>query len=166
MLFRSLTITFPKSVGQLPMYYNHKPSAQFNDYVSETVQPLYKFGFGLSYTNFSYSNLQLSADKINPDGTVTASVDVTNTGKVKGDEIVQLYIHQKVSSVTRPVLELKGFQRISLAAGETKTVHFTIDKTKLSMWNYNMKYTVEPGEFEIMIGKSSGDYIQKILTVE
>ena len=161
-----LTITIPKSVGQLPMYYNHKPSAQFNDYVSETTQPLYKFGYGLSYSNFSYSNLKLSSDKINPDGTVTASVDVTNTGKVKGDEIVQMYIHQKVASVTRPVMELKGFERISLAAGETKTVNFTIDKSKLSFWDYNMKYTVEPGEFEIMIGKSSGDYIQKILTVE
>ena len=161
-----LTITIPKSVGQLPLYYNHKPSAQFNNYVSQDIQPLYKFGFGLSYTNFTYDNIQFSSDKIDKDGTVDVTVDVTNSGKVKGDEIVQLYIHQKVASVTRPVMELKGFERISLNPGETKLVHFTIDKSKLSFWDYDMHYTVESGDFEIMIGKSSGDYIKKVLTVE
>ena len=161
-----LTITVPKSVGQLPMYYNHKPSAQFNDYVSEDALPLYPFGFGLSYTNFTYSNLKFSADKIKAGESVVVSVDITNSGKVKGDEIAQLYIHKTVASVTRPVLELKGFERITLEAGQTKTVQFTVDKSKLAFWDYNMKFTVEPGEYEIFVGKSSVDLNKKILTVE
>ncbi|MFP5040881.1 glycoside hydrolase family 3 N-terminal domain-containing protein [Parasediminibacterium sp. JCM 36343] len=161
-----LTITIPKSAGQLPMYYNHKPSAQFANYVSQDVQPLYQFGYGLSYTNFAYSNMQLSADKMKADGSITVSIDVTNTGKLKGDEIAELYIHQKVASVTRPVMELKGFERFSLEAGQTKKISFVIDKSKLAFWDYNMKYTVEPGEFEIMVGKSSADYFKTVLTVE
>ena len=161
-----LTITVPKSVGQLPMYYNHKPSSQFNNYVSEDVLPLYPFGFGLSYSTFTYSNLKFSADKINAGESVVVSVDITNSGKVKGDEIAQLYIHKKVASVTRPVLELKGFERITLEAGQTKTVQFTVDKSKLAFWDYNMKFTVEPGEYEILVGKSSVDLTKKILTVE
>jgi beta-glucosidase len=161
-----LTITVPKSVGQLPMYYNHKPSAQFNNYVSEDALPLYPFGFGLSYTNFTYSNLKFSTDKIKAGESVVVSVDITNSGKVKGDEIAQLYIHKKVASVTRPVLELKGFERISLEAGQTKTVQFTVDKSKLAFWDYNMKFTVEPGEYEIFVGKSSVDLNKKVLTVQ
>ncbi len=161
-----LTITFPKSVGQLPMFYNHKPSAQFHNYISQDVLPLYPFGYGLSYTTFSYSNMKLSADLMQAGEEVTVSVDVTNSGKMKGDEIVQLYIRDKVSSVTRPVKELKGFERISLEAGETKAVEFTIDASKLAFWDYNMEYTVEAGEFEIMIGQSSADLISKILSVE
>ena len=161
-----LTITVPKSVGQLPMYYNHKPSAQFNNYVSEDALPLYPFGFGLSYTNFSYSNLKFSADKIKAGESVLVSVDITNSGKLKGDEIAQLYIHKKVASVTRPVLDLKGFERITLEAGQTRTVQFTVDKSKLAFWDYNMKFTVEPGEYEIFVGKSSVDLNKKILTVE
>jgi beta-glucosidase len=161
-----LTITFPKSVGQLPMYYNHKPSAQFMGYVSEDELPLYPFGFGLSYTTFKYSNLKFSSDKIKVGETVTVSVDVTNTGTVKGDEIVQLYIHDKVASVTRPVKELKGFERISLEPGQTKTVTFKVDKSRRSFWDINMNYSEEPGEFVIMAGKSSADFIQKTLIVE
>jgi len=160
-----LTITIPKSVGQLPLYYNHKPSAQFHDYVSQDVLPLYPFGFGLSYTTFTYSNLRLSSDKISTEQSVEVSVDIINNGNVSGDEIVQLYISDKVASVTRPVLELKGFDRINLKVGETKTVKFIIDKSKLAFWDYNMKYTVEPGEFDIIVGKSSTDFIKKTLTV-
>ncbi len=161
-----LTITFPRSVGQLPMYYNHKPSAQFHGYVSMPSTPLYPFGFGLSYTSFDYKNLRFSSDKMSLNGKTEVMVDVTNTGKMKGDEIVQMYINDKVASVTRPVQELKGFERISLNAGETKTVTFTIDPSKLAFWDYNMKYLVEPGQFDIMIGKSSADYIKGTLTVE
>ncbi len=161
-----LTITFPKSVGQLPMYYNHKPSAQFTNYVSQDILPLYPFGYGLSYTNFSYSNIQLSSDKMKANGRVTVTVDITNTGNRRGDEIAQLYIHQKVASVTRPVMELKGFERFSLEAGETKKVSFIIDKSKLAFWDYKMNYTVESGQFEIMVGKSSVEYLKKVLTVE
>jgi beta-glucosidase len=161
-----LTITFPRSVGQVPMYYNHKPSAQFHGYVSMESTPLFPFGFGLSYTVFEYKNLRFSSDKIKSDGKTEVMVDVTNTGKMKGDEIVQMYINDKVSSVTRPVQELKGFERISLNAGETKTVTFSIDPSKLSFWNLEMNYVVEPGQFDVMIGKSSAEYIKGTLTVE
>jgi beta-glucosidase len=161
-----LTITIPKSVGQLPMYYNYKPSARYIDYVSQDVQPLYPFGFGLSYTTFDYKNLRFSSDKIKNGEGVEVLVDITNSGKVKGDEVVQLYIRDKVSSVTRPIKELKDFSRISLNAGETKTVKFTIDPSKLAFWDINMKHVVEPGEFEVMFGKSSVDFISKTLLVE
>jgi beta-glucosidase len=161
-----LTITIPRSVGQLPMYYNHKPSAQFQNYVAQESTPLFPFGYGLSYTNFNYRNLRLSAEKMKVNGNTFASVEVTNTGKMKGDEIVQLYIRDKVSSVTRPVLELKGFQRISLEPGESKIVRFPINKESLAFWNSAMKYVVEPGEFEIMIGGSSVNQEKILLTVE
>lgn len=160
-----LTITFPKSVGQIPMYYNHKPSAQYHDYVSLDSKPLYPFGFGLSYTNFDYSPVSLSADTIAANQNVTVSVKVTNSGSMKGDEIVEMYIHDKVASVTRPVLELKDFKRISLQPGESKTVSFIIDSSKLGFYNKDMKFVTEPGEFEILVGKSSQDLQKKILTV-
>jgi len=148
-----LTISIPRSVGQIPIYYNHKPSAQFFEYVAEKNTPLYPFGYGLSYTNFSYSKPSVSGR--------TVSISVTNSGIVAGEEIVQLYVHQKVSSVTRPLKELKDFSRIHLEPNETKTVSFLIDDSKLAMWNKEMKYVVEPGVFEIMIGKNSND-TQKI----
>jgi len=152
-----LTITFPKSAGQLPMYYNHKPGAQFHDYLSQDIQPLFHFGFGLSYTRFQYENPQLENEKIKLNSSTKIKIDVKNIGKVAGDEIVQLYIHDKVSSVTRPVKELKGFQRISLNPGESKTVTFEITPDQLAFHNIDMKYVVEPGEFEIMVGSSSRD---------
>ena len=130
------------------------------------VQPLYPFGYGLSYTTFAYDKLKLSAEKIKNGESVQVSVNVTNTGKMKGDEIVQLYIRDKVSSVTRPVKELKDFKRISLEAGETKTVQFTIDPSKLAFWDINMNFVVEPGEFEVMIGRSSVDLLTKTFVVE
>lgn len=152
-----LTITVPKSAGQLPLYYNHKPSAQYMDYISQDINPLFHFGFGLSYTKFSYSDLILEQPVINKNKSTVVSVKVKNTGKVPGTEIVQMYIRDKVSSVTRPVKELKGFERISLDPGKTKTIRFEITPDKLAFHNINMHYVVEPGEFEIMIGSSSRD---------
>lgn len=161
-----LTITIPKSVGQLPLFYNHKPSARYINYVSLDVQPLYPFGYGLSYTTFAYDKLAFSSDKIKNGETVLVSIEITNTGKMKGDEIVQLYIRDKVSSVTRPVKELKDFKRLTLEAGETKTVQFTLDPSKLAFWDINMNYVVEPGEFEVMVGRSSVDLLSRTLLVE
>ena len=158
-----LTITFPKSSGQLPMYYNHKPSAQFHDYLSQDINPLFSFGFGLSYTSFRYGKPTLEEKIIKTKESTRVLVDVTNTGKVAGDEIVQLYIRDKVSSVTRPVKELKGFQRVFLKPGETKTVKLDITPAKLAFHNIDMKFAVEPGVFEIMTGSSSRDEdLQKI----
>ena len=152
-----LTITFPKSVGQLPMYYNHKPSAQFADYISQDVNPLFHFGFGLSYTAFRYGSPRLARTSIGKNESTTVTVEVTNTGTRTGEEIVQMYIRDKVSSVTRPVKELRGFKRISLRAGETSVVTFGIDPEKLAFHNVEMKFVVEPGIFEIMTGSSSRD---------
>ena len=152
-----LTITFPKSAGQLPMYYNHKPSAQFADYISQDINPLYHFGFGLSYTDFRFGSPHLANSSIGRDESTTVTVEVTNTGNTAGEEIVQMYIRDKVSSVTRPVKELRGFKRIALNAGETKMVTFRIDPEKLAFHNIEMNYVVEPGIFEIMTGSSSRD---------
>lgn len=152
-----LTITVPKSSGQLPMYYNFKPSAQINEYLSQDNLPLYHFGYGLSYTRFRFRNLHLEKEKIKSNGSTKVKVEVTNSGKLAGDEIVQMYIRDKVSSVTRPVKELKGFKRISLKPGETKTVTLEIKSEHLAFHNIDMKYIVEPGEFEIMVGSSSRD---------
>jgi len=149
-----LAVSFPRSVGQLPVYYYHKPSAK-RGYLYTSSEPLFPFGFGLSYTTFSYSKPKIESAKIEPAGKTTVSVIVTNTGKVAGDEIVQLYIHDLVSSVTRPVKELKGFERISLAPGQSKTVSFAITPDKLSFLNQSMERVVEPGMFDILIGGSS-----------
>jgi beta-glucosidase len=161
-----ITISFPKTAGQIPLYYNHKPSAHPIDYVTVDTKPLYPFGFGLSYTSFTYSNLRLSQRKMNADGSVTVSADITNTGKIAGDETAQLYIRDKVSSVTRPIKELRGFERISLQPGQTKSVFFTIDKSSLAFWDGNMNFSVEPGFFDIMIGSSSEDLKSIELLVE
>jgi beta-glucosidase len=166
-----LTITYPRSTGQVPVFYNHKPSAQFFDYVTEERMPLFPFGHGLSYTTFNYSKPRVKpAAAVKKTGLAsmeptevygTVEVDITNTGSMKGDEIVQLYIHQKVSSVTRPVKELKDFTRITLEPGQTKTVSFTIDAGKLAFWNADMQYGVEDGVFECMTGRNSAD-LQKV----
>ena len=149
-----LAVSFPRSVGQLPIYYNRKPSAK-RGYLYTSNEPLFPFGFGLSYTTFSYSKPKIETAKIEPAGKTTVSVTVTNTGKIAGDEIVQLYIHDLVSSVTRPVKELKAFERISLAPGQSRTVSFVITPDKLSFLNQSMERVVEPGMFDIMIGGSS-----------
>ena len=152
-----LTVTFPRSVGQLPAYYNRKPTAR-RGYLFTSKEPLFPFGYGLSYTTFDYTNLKLSLAQIRPQDQTKVSVTVSNTGKRAGDEIVQLYIRDLVSSVTRPVMELKDFKRISLAAGESKIVEFTITADKLSFLNLNMETVVEPGWFDVMVGTSSVKY--------
>jgi beta-glucosidase len=159
-----LPVTFPRSVGQLPMTYNEKPSAH-RGYLFDSKDPLFPFGFGLSYTTFEVGAPRLSASQIGRDGTVTVTVDVRNTGKVAGDEVVQLYIHDVVSSVTRPVKELKGFRRVSLAPGASTSVQFTLGPDALALWNQQMKRVVEPGEFTILAGPSSVDLKSTTLTV-
>ncbi|HEX4793269.1 MAG TPA: glycoside hydrolase family 3 N-terminal domain-containing protein [Humisphaera sp.] len=157
-----LPITIPRSAGHIPAYYNHKPSAR-RGYLFDDVTPLYPFGFGLSYTSFSFSAPRLEKQKIRRGDWARVSVDVTNTGKVRGDEVVQMYIRDRVSSVTRPLKELKGFVRISLEPGATKTVTLPITPDHLSFYDVDMEWTVEPGEFEIMVGNSSRDAdLQKV----
>jgi beta-glucosidase len=159
-----LPITFPQNVGQLPAYYNHKPSAE-GEYLLTVNGPLFPFGWGLSYTTFKYENLRVSPEKIGLQGQTTVRVDVTNTGKVGGDEVVQMYIRDQVSSVTRPVKELKGFRRIRLAPGEAKTVEFTLGPDALSFYNEEMRRVVEPGLFDVMVGGNSVDLTKTILEV-
>jgi beta-glucosidase len=149
-----LSITFPKNVGQLPAYYSKKPT-RHRSYVNSDMTPLFPFGYGLSYTSFEYGKPELNKSEIHNNEDVKASVVVKNTGKYKGDEIIQLYIHDKVSSVTRPIMELKDFARITLNPGESKKVEFTITPDRLQFYNLEMKRVVEPGEFEVLIGPAS-----------
>jgi beta-xylosidase len=149
-----LTITFPRSVGQLPDFYDHKPSRN-RSYIFASREPLFPFGHGLSYTTFKLDNARVEPAEIAPNANATVSVDVTNTGDREGDEVPQLYIHQRVSSVTRPVLELRGFQRVHLRPGEKTTVIFTLTPESLALWNEDMRFVVEPGMFDILLGTSS-----------
>jgi beta-glucosidase len=159
-----LTISEPRSVGQLPDYYYQKPSAK-RGFLGSSVEPLFPFGWGLSYTTFRYSNLRATPDTIGAEGQTKVSVDVTNTGARRGDEVAQLYIHEKVSLVTRAVKELRGFHRVSLDAGETKTVEFTLGPGELSYLNREMQRVVEAGTFEAMVGGNSVDLISTNLNV-
>jgi beta-glucosidase len=156
-----LPMTFPRDPGQLPLYYNHKPSGCRShwqgDYIDMSVTPLFPFGHGLSYTQFAYSNLQITPEAVAPTGTVTISIDVKNTGPREGDEVVQLYLSDRAGSVTRPVRELKGFKRITLQPGETKTVIFKVPVTHLAFYNRAMEVVVEPGAVDVMVGSSSAD---------
>jgi len=160
-----LPVTLPRSVGQLPMFYNKKPSAR-RGYLFDTTDPLYPFGYGLSYTKFELGAPTLSAATIKPGGTTTVSVEVKNAGARAGDEVVQLYIHQPIASATRPIKELRGFQRVSLQPGESRTVTFNITPESLRYWNAEMKRVVEPGAFEIMTGDNSVDLKKALLTVQ
>jgi len=158
-----LPITIPRSVGHIPAYYNHKPAAR-RGYLFDDVTPLYAFGFGLSYTQFQFGKPRLKKSTIGKTESTEIRIDVTNTGARAGDEVVQMYIRDKVSSVTRPVKELKGFERVTLAPGETKTVSLEIAPEHLAFYNIDMEHVVEPGEFEIMIGNSSRDQdLQKVV---
>src|SRR6266480_2566176 len=159
-----LPITVPRTVGQLPDYYYQKPSAK-REYLGTTTQPLFPFGYGLSYSAFKYSNLRLAPETIGPQGQTKVSVDVTNTGKLRGDEVAQLYIRDEVSSVTRPVKELRSFQRVTLDPGQTQTVEFTLGPESLSFLNRDMHRVVEPGTFKIMVGGNSVDLIETKLNV-
>ncbi len=162
-----LTTTFPRSVGQVPIYYAHKNTGRplsntegkfekfRSNYLDERNEPLFPFGYGLSYTNFEYSNLKISSDKMNSNGKVTVTVEVANTGNYDGKETVQLYIRDVVGSVTRPVRELKGFQKITLKKGEKQTVTFDITIEDLKFYNSDLKFVAEPGQFEVFVGGNS-----------
>jgi len=163
-----LTATFPQNVGQIPIYYNHKntgrplPEGKWfqkfrSNYLDVSNDPLYPFGYGLSYSKFDYGDLKLSSASAKGNKAITASITLTNSGKVDGAEVVQLYIRDLVGSVTRPVKELKGFQKIALKAGESKTVTFSITPQDLKFYNSDLKYDWEPGDFVIMIGGNSKD---------
>ncbi|HMF57208.1 MAG TPA: glycoside hydrolase family 3 C-terminal domain-containing protein, partial [Pyrinomonadaceae bacterium] len=160
-----LPVTFPRSVGQEPLYYNHmntgRPPDANNKYTSKYLDvpwtPLFPFGYGLSYTQFHLSNLQLSTKRILPNGELTASVEVENTGRRAGDEVVQLYIRDVAASVTRPVMELKGFERITLQPGEHRRITFRLTPELLGFYNREMHFVVEPGAFRVMVGTSSAD---------
>ena len=169
-----LPVTVPRTVGQVPIYYNHMntgrpPEAQnryTSKYFDEPWTPLFPFGYGLSYTTFKLSNLQLSAPRIPANGKVTVSVEVENTGRRAGDEVVQLYIRDLVATMTRPVKELKGFQRVSLQPGEKRRVEFVLGPEHLGFWNREMRYVVEPGEFQVMVGANSVDVLEAKLEVQ
>jgi len=156
-------VTFPRTVGQVPIYYNHKNTGRppnenikwTSKYLDVPWTPLYPFGYGLSYTQFQISNLRLSTQRIRPNERLTVSVEVENIGKRAGDEVVQLYIRDVAASVTRPVRELKGFQRITLQPGEKRRVEFTLAPEHLGFYNRDMRFVVEPGEFKIFVGNSS-----------
>jgi beta-glucosidase len=160
-----LPMSFPRSVGQIPIYYNHLPTgrpynfAKPNKYTSHYYDaengPLYPFGYGLSYTTFTVSPVTLSSETMAHNGSIDASVTVTNSGKVDGATVVQLYLNDPVASISRPVKELHGFKRIMLKAGESQQVTFKIDVDALKFWNQQMKQVAEPGKFNVMIGLDS-----------
>lgn len=152
-----LPITFPQAVGQVPLYYNHMPTGRGDDYTDISGKPLFPFGFGLSYTTFAYSQLLISPASIGPDEKVSVSCEVTNTGSRRGDEVVQLYMRDPVASVTRPVKELRAFKRVTLEPGEKRKVEFELGKNELGFYNVAMKFVMEPGPIELMVGSSSDD---------
>ena len=168
-----LSTTFPQNVGQIPLFYNHKNTGRplgtwfekfRSNYLDVSNEPVYPFGFGLSYTSFSYSDIVLSSKLLKGNQTLTATVTVTNTGTTDGMEVIQLYIRDMVGSVTRPVKELKGFQKVAIKAGESKKISFPVKTDDLKFYNYDLKYDWEPGEFEIMIGGNSRDVKMARLT--
>ena len=169
-----LTVTMPRNVGQIPIYYNHLNTGRPNpkwftkfttNYLDVPNDPLFPFGYGLSYTTFEYSPLTLSGNSMTTGGNITVSVTVTNTGSCEGTEVVQLYIRDMVGSIARPVQELKGFERICLKPGESRTVNFTINADLLKFYNSNLDYVCEPGEFEVMVGTNSRDVQRKSFTL-
>ena len=168
-----LPLTFPRTVGQVPLYYNHKntgrPPDPNNPYTSKYIDvpwtPLYPFGYGLSYTQFRFSNLQLSAPRIRPDGSLKVSVEVENIGRRVGDEVVQLYIRDVAGSRTRPLKELKGFERITLKPGERRRVDFTLTAEHLGFYNRDMKFVVEPGAFKVWVGADSASGLESSFEV-
>jgi beta-glucosidase len=171
-----LTTSFPRNVGQIPIYYNHMNTGRpFNgekfskfksNYLDVPNEPLFPFGYGLSYTSFSYSDVSITKSQISPSETLQVKVTITNSGNYDGEETVQLYIQDLVGSVTRPVKELKGFQKISLKKGESKEVTFTITANDLKFYNKDLKYVSEPGEFNVYVGPNSRDVKEAKFTLK
>jgi beta-glucosidase len=170
-----LSVTFPVNVGQVPIYYSQKntgrpssddsPKFQSN-YLDAPNAPLFPFGYGLSYTSFTYSEITLSKTSMKMNESISASITITNTGKYEGEEVVQLYIRDLVGSITRPVKELKGFQKIKLKAGESKQVTFTIGVNDLKFYNSSLKFIAEPGDFKLFIGGNSRDLRERDFTLQ
>jgi len=160
-----LTMAFPRHAGQIPVFYNHRPSGGRShwqeDYVETSVKPQYPFGFGLSYTEFKIDNLDIAPAQVRVGDTVAISVAVTNTGARAGDEVVQLYVRDRLASVTRPLQSLRGFARVHLAPGEAKRVDFQLGPADLALYDASMKRVVEPGKFDLMVGASSTDVRQR-----
>jgi beta-glucosidase len=158
-------MSFPQNVGQIPLYYNHKNTGRpltgkwfskfQSNYIDVSNEPLYPFGYGLSYTKFEYGDVTVSSNKLKGNQKLTVSVNVKNAGAVSGKEVVQLYIRDEVGSITRPVQELKGFQKIEFAPGETKTVSFEVTPELLKFYNSDLKFDWEAGDFQIMVGPNS-----------
>jgi beta-glucosidase len=146
-------------MGQVPLYYNQKPTSR-HQYVDESSKPLFAFGHGLSYTQFTYNTMSITPAQISPTGTATVRVQITNTGTAEGTEVAQLYVRDVVSSVTTPAKALKGFARITLKPGENGTVEFKVGAEALALWNRQMEHVVEPGAFDIMVGSASDDIRQ------
>jgi beta-glucosidase len=168
-----LTATFPQNIGQVPIYYNHKNTGRpidagkgswftkyLSNYLDVSNEPLYPFGYGLSYTTFSYSDLKLDKQKLTPGGKLTVSVTLTNTGKSDGAEVSQLYIRDMVGSITRPVKELKGFQKVYLKAGESRTLSFTLIPADLAFYNSELQFKSEPGDFKVFVGTNSANCLE------
>jgi beta-glucosidase len=169
-----LPISFPRGVGTVPYYYNHEPTGRPCDATFKwnsryrdlpTCQPLYPFGYGLSYTSFDVSNLSLSRSSVGRNGNLTVSMDVKNTGDRAGDDVVQMYIHDPVASISQPVRRLRGFQRVTLAPGASTTVTFTLDKSDFGFYDNRGKYVVEPGTIEVYGGDSSAATMEKSFTI-
>src|SRR5206468_4106303 len=169
-----LPVSFPRALGQIPIYYNHEPTGRPCDITSKynsryrdlnSCDPLYPFGFGLSYTTFSMSNLRLSKHTVSKNGRVTALVDVANTGGRKGDDVVQLYIHDPVASISQPVRRLRGFQRVTLNPGQKQTVSFTLDKSDFGFYDNRGRFVVEPGRIDLYAGDSSAADMTASFTV-
>jgi beta-glucosidase len=169
-----LPVSFPRSVGQVPIYYNHEPAgrpcdpkvrwtSRYRDI--QSCDPLYSFGYGLSYSKFSVSNLRLSSSSVSSSGKLTASVDVANTAGPKGDDVVQLYIHDPVASISQPIRRLRGFQRVTLAPGASRSVRFHLDASDFGFYDNSGRFVVEPGQIDVYAGDSSDATLTQSFTV-
>ena len=169
-----LPVSFPRRLGQVPIYYNHEPNgrpcnpgvkwnSRYRDIAS--CDPLFEFGYGLSYTTFSVSNLRLSSPTVSSKGSIRASVDVINTGQRSGDEVVQLYLHDPVASISQPVRRLRGFERVTLAPGQKQTVTFTLDRSDFGFYDNRGEFVVEPGRIDVYAGNSSSAAMTQSFTV-
>jgi beta-glucosidase len=168
-----LTVTFPLDVGQIPIYYNQLPTGRPGDpnnkYTSKYLDipntPLYPFGYGLSYTTFAFSNLRVSPASVSVNGTVTVRADLTNTGQTAGTDVAQLYIRNRDARVLQPIRQLEGFERVSLSAGQTRTVTFTLNRSNLGYYDNSGQFVVQPGAFDVFVGDSSVGGLQGQFTV-